>query len=272
MGFNIIFNSTGVINFAQGEFAVFGGLLTYTFAVILHLPIMLAAVIAVICSALIGAAMERLVVYPLRRAQIINIIIATIGVSILLKALARVLWPEEAYKVPEFTSANFTLLGVTQRSQIIWVFLLTILAVTITYLFFNHTRVGKAMKACSINRQAASLVGINVSRMSLYSFALSGALGGAAGLINAPYASYNLGLFLGVKGFTSAVIGGLGNTFGAVFGGLMVGLAEELIAGFLQVVFSISSGYRDAVTALLLVMVLLIRPQGLFGTGERIKV
>ncbi len=261
-----------MINFAQGEFAVFGGLLTYTFSCVLHIPILLAAVIAIICTAIIGALMERLFIYPLRNAQIINVIIATIGVSILLKALARLFWPEEAYKVPEFTSSSLTFLGVTQRSQTLWVFGLTLIAVMLTYIFFNHTRVGKGMKACSINREAASLVGINISNMSLYSFSLSAALGGAAGLINAPYASYGSGLFLGVKGFTSAVVGGLGNTFGAIFGGLLVGLIEELIAGFLQVVFGISSGYRDAITALILIVVLLLRPQGIFGRREGVKV
>jgi branched-chain amino acid transport system permease protein len=277
MGFNIIYSSTGVINFAQGEFAMFGALLAYTFSDKFHVPILLAALLAIIGTALIGALMERLIIYPLRRAQVINVIIATIGASILFKALARVFWPEEAYMVPEFTRANMTFFGtsswkMTMRSQLIWIFLITAVAVTITYFFFSRAREGKAMRACSINQQAASLVGINVSRMSLYAFLLAAALGGMAGLLSAGTASYNTGLYLGISGFTAAIIGGLGNTFGAVIGGLSLGIAEQLIVGFLSGAFSVSAGYRDAITAVFLVVMLLFRPQGILGGREKVRV
>jgi branched-chain amino acid transport system permease protein len=225
MGFNIIFNSTGIINFAQGEFAMFGGLFAYTF------------------SAVLG-----------------------------FKAIGFLFWRKEAYKVPEFTSGNLSLPRVTVSQQFLWVLGLTALSVVLVYLFFNKTRAGKAMRACSINRQAASLVGINVSRMSLYSFTLAAALGALAGLINAPFASYSIGLFLGIKGFTAAVIGGLGNTFGAVTGGLVLGLSEELITGLLTIIVGVSTGYKDAVAAALLIGILLWRPQGLLDRGVAEKV
>ncbi len=272
MGFNIIFNSSGIINFAQGEFCMFGGLFAFTFAVILGLPLPLAIVLAILATALIGGIMERLIIYPLRKASIITAIIATVGASIFFKFLGRPFWPKEAYKVPEFTVGNFSLPGATVARQFLWVLGLTVVSVLLVYLFFNRTRAGKAMRACSINRQAASLVGINVSRMSLYSFMLAAALGGVAGLINAPYASYGIGLFLGIKGFTAAVVGGLGNTFGAVTGGLVLGLLEELIPGFLTIVLGISTGYREAVAAILLIMVLLLKPQGILGKGVVEKV
>lgn len=272
MGFNIIFNSTGIINFAQGEFCMFGGLFAYTFAVTLGMPLPLAIPLALIITAAIGAAMERLLVYPLRHAGVLVAIIATIGASIFFKSLGRVLWPKEAYKVPEFSSGNITLPGATVARQFLWVFGLTVISVAAVYLFFNHTRAGKAMRACSVNRLAASLVGINVMRMSLYSFVLAAALGGMAGLINAPYTSYSIGLFLGIKGFTAAVVGGLGNTFGAVTGGIALGLLEELIPGFLTVVLGVSTGYKDAVAAILLIAVLLLRPQGILGRGVAEKV
>jgi len=272
MGFNIIFNSTGIINFAQGEFCMFGGLFAFTFAVTLGLPLPIAIVLAIVATALIGGIMERLLIYPLRHASIITAIIATVGASIFFKALGRLFWPKEAYKVPEFTSGNFSIPGATVSMQFLWVLGLTVVSVTLVYLFFNHTRAGKAMRACSVNRQAASLVGINVSHMSLYSFLLAATLGGVAGLINAPYASYGIGLFLGIKGFTSAVVGGLGNTFGAVTGGLVLGLLEELIPGFLTIVLGISTGYKEAVAAILLIAVLLLRPQGILGRGIAEKV
>jgi branched-chain amino acid transport system permease protein len=267
MGFNIIFSSTGIINFAQGEFTMFGGLFAFTFAVTLGLPLPLAIILALLCTALIGALMERAVVYPLRNASIIVAIIATVGVSILFKAMGRLFWPKEAYKVPEFTPGNFSLPKVTASRQILWVMGITAISVVLVYFFFNRTNAGKAMRACSINRQAASLVGIDVSRMSLYSFVLAAILGGLAGLANAPYASYSIGLYIGIKGFTAAVLGGLGNTFGAVTGGLALGLFEELITGFLTIVLGVATGYQDAVAAVLLIIVLLFRPQGILGKG-----
>jgi branched-chain amino acid transport system permease protein len=272
MGFNIIFNSTGIINFAQGEFCMFGGLFAYTFSVTLGLPLPVAILLAVIATALIGGVMERTIIYPLRHASIITAIIATVGASILFKSLGRLFWPNEAYKVPEFSSGNLSIPGATVSRQFLWVLGLTVVCVLLVYIFFNRTRPGKAMRACSVNRQAASLVGINVSRMSLYSFLLAAALGGIAGLINAPFAKYSVGLFLGIKGFTAAVVGGLGNTFGAVSGGLVLGLVEELVPGFLTVVLGVSTGYKEAVAAILLVTVLLLRPQGLMGKGVVEKV
>jgi len=272
MGFNIIYSSTGIINFAQGEFSMFGGLFAFTFAVSMGLPLPLAVLLAIACTAAIGAIMERTVIYPLRHASTLVAIIATIGVSILFKSLGRIFWPKEAYKVPEFTSGNLSLPGATVSKQFIWVLGLTFLSVMLVYIFFSRTRTGKAMRACSINRQASSLVGINVSRMSFYSFLIAACLGGLAGIVNAPYASYDIGLFLGIKGFTAAVVGGLGNTFGAVVGGLVLGLMEELIAGFLTVVLSVPSGYKDAVAAILLIVVLLLRPQGILGRSVAEKV
>jgi branched-chain amino acid transport system permease protein len=272
MGFNIIYNSTGIINFAQGEFSMFGGLFAYAFAVSAGLPLPLAVLLAVAGAALIGACMERSMIYPLRRASVLTAIIATIGASIFFKSLGRVLWPNEAYKVPEFTPGSISLPGATVPRQFFWVLGLTAVAVVLVYFFFSRTKAGRAMRACSVNRQAASLVGIDVSRMSLYSFLLAAALGGIAGLANAPYASYSIGLELGVKGFTAAVVGGLGNTFGAVTGGLVLGLLEELIPGFLTVVLGVSTGYKGAVASVLLILVLLLRPQGILGKGMVEKV
>ncbi len=251
---------------------MFGGLFAYTFAVSLGLPLPAALILAVLATTVVGGLLERLVIYPLRHATIITAIIATVGASILFKSLGRVFWPKEAYKVPEFSTGNISIPGATVSRQFLWVLGLTVVSVLLVYLFFNHTRAGKAMRACSINRQAASLVGINVSRMSMYSFLLAATLGGIAGLINAPYASYSIGLFLGIKGFTAAVVGGLGNTFGAVTGGIALGLLEELIPGFLTVVLGVSTGYKDAVAAVLLVAVLLLRPQGLIGKSLAEKV
>ncbi len=266
MGFNIIFSSTGVINFAQGEFSMFGGLFAFALAVTAHLPLALAVVLAVLLAGLVGILTERLIIYPLRHMSILVMIIATVGASILYKAVGRIFWPLESNPLPQFTTGQIRLLGITVSRQIFWVFGLTAVAVVAVYFFYNKTRAGMAMRACSINRQAASLMGINVQRMAMYAFGLSALLGGLAGLVNAPSTNYHIGFYLGVKGFTAAVIGGLGNIFGAVLGGLALGLVEELVAGL------ISSGYRDLIAAVILITVLLLRPAGLLGKREVVKV
>ncbi len=272
MGFNIIYSSTGVINFAQGEFAMLGALLAYQFTANPRLPLVLAILISLLLTALVGIGIERAVIFPLRKTQAINMIIATIGVSILLKAIARIIWPEEAYNVPPMIKGSFTVLGVTQRYQGIWVVCLTAASVMLIYFFFRKTMTGKAMRACSANRKAASLTGINVSRMSMYAFALSAALAAAAGFVNAPAAYYGMGLSLGISGFTAAVVGGLGNPFGAVLGGLVIGVLESVVSGFLQVVLRLSSGYGEAVIPLVLIAVLLFMPNGMLGRSEKIRV
>ncbi len=266
MGFNIIFSSTGVINFAQGEFSMFGGLFAFTLAVTAHLPLVLAVILAILITGLIGVMTERLIIYPLRHMSILVMIIATVGASILFKAVGRIFWPLESNPLPQFTTGQVRLLGITVSRQIFWVFGLTAIAVIAVYIFYNRTRTGMAMRACSINRQAASLMGINTQRMAMYAFGLSALLGGLAGLVNAPSTNYHIGFYLGVKGFTAAVIGGLGNVFGAVVGGLALGLVEELVAGL------ISSGYRDLIAAVILITVLLVRPAGLLGKREVVKV
>ena len=144
----------------------------------------------------------------------------------------------------------------------------TALLVLTVHLFFNRTLVGKAILACSCNKTAAQLVGINVGRMLLVAYGLSALLGAMAGVLVAPitYTSYDAGIMLGLKGFAAAVLGGMGNPMGAVAGGLLLGLVESLAAGL------ISSGYKDAIAFVILLLVLFLRPSGLFGraTAERV--
>lgn len=267
VGFSLVYASTGIINFAQGEFAAIGALAAYTFSTGLGLPLPLAVASAVLVAGALGVLLERGVIRPLQGKGVLTAIIATIGASIFMKAGARILWPEEAYKVPEFTKGQYNLPGVSFNSQLIWMIVLTATSIAGVYLLMNGTKLGKGLRACAINPEAAKLVGINISLMSMAAFGIAGLLGGMAGLISAPFANYGMGLYLGIKGFTAAIIGGLGDIYGSVLGGLTVGLSEEVIAGFLSVVLGISSGYKDAVAVILLVVVLLFRPQGLVGRG-----
>lgn len=266
IGFNVIYESTGVINFAQGDFAMIGGLMVFQMAGRWEMNVFASAIMAIMIVCAFAATMNIAVIYPLRKSNIVSVIIATIGVSITLRAVFRIFYPEEAYNVPPFAGGNFNIAGVFFRTQLLWMFAISALAVLAIYLFFTKTDTGKALRACSINREAAMLVGVDVNKMSLIAFMIAGALGSTAGFISGTSARYGMGFTIGVKGFTAAVVGGLGNTFGAVFGGLFVGVIEEMVAGY------ISSGFKDAVSAMILILVLLLRPEGILGRRKQVKV
>ncbi len=261
LGFSIIFNATSIINFAQGEFVMLGALAVISFYS-LGLALPLAFCLAVVAVTLMGLVFERLAIRPARDSTPISLIIITVGGGVLLKGLAMLFWGKDAYTLPPFSGQQpLSLAGATILPQSLWIFGLTILLVAALELFFRFTILGKAMRAASFNPVAARLVGIRVSQMVQLSFALSAGLGATAGVMIAPITMgvYDMGTMLGLKGFCAAVIGGLGSIFGGVLGGLVLGVAEAFASGLL------SSGYRDAVAFLILLLVLFFRPQGLIG-------
>ncbi len=261
LGFSIIFNATAIINFAQGEFVMLGALVVIAFSA-LGLSLPLALVLAVAAVTVMGLAFERLAIRPARDATAISLIIITVGGGVLIKGLAMLLWGKDAYTLPPFSGQEpLTLAGATILPQSLWIMALTLLLVVGLEAFLHFTILGKAMRAASYNPVAARLVGIRVSQMVQFSFGLSAALGAAAGVLIAPITMgvYDMGTMLGLKGFCAAVIGGLGSIFGVVLGGLLLGVAEALASGL------VSSGYRDAVAFLILLLVLFFRPQGLIG-------
>ncbi len=265
LGFTIIYNATGIINFAQGEFVVLGGLIFYSLYVAAHLPLVAALVLAVAAVALIGVLMERLTIRPLINSPVVTLIIITVGVSVLLRGAAKLIWGPEALPVPPFSGEHSLFVGsVAVHLQYLWVLGLTVLAVVGLRLFFDHTIVGKAMQACAINSEAAQLAGISVSRMVQGSFALSAALSALAGIVICPItlASYDGGALLALKGFCGTIIGGLGNGLGAVMGGVIIGILEKLGIGFAPQGYA---GYQDAFAFVVLLLMLFIRPSGLFG-------
>jgi branched-chain amino acid transport system permease protein len=269
LGFNIIYNVTEIINFAQGEFVMLGGLFMVFFTAAVHLPLPLAFLLTVAAVTGVGALMERLTINPLKNATVLTMIIVTIAVSILLKGIAMFIWGKDPYIFPPFTgSTPIFILGAAIQTQTLWVLLITGVVVVLLTLFFKKTRYGKAMLACADDPEAARLVGIKVSVMVLISFALSAAIGAVAGAIITPISlmEYDRGALLGLKGFGAAVLGGLGSFYGAVVAGFFLGIIESLCAGL------ISSGYKDAVALLLLLLVLFVRPSGLFGNVEASKI
>jgi branched-chain amino acid transport system permease protein len=262
LGFTLIYNSRQIINFAQGEFVVIGGLAAYTFYSTFNLPLPAALVCAVLATTLLGILFERLVVLPLRKAAAMSLIIATIGMSIFLRTVSMLLWGKEALSLPHFFGDKpFVIYGATILPQQLFIIGLTVVIVIAMQLFFRFTITGKAMLASSMNPSAARLMGINSSRMVMYSFAFSAALGGIAGVAIAPLVmmSFNSGAGLGIKGFSAAILGGLANPLGSVLGGFALGIIESLGAGL------ISSAFKEAISLIVLLTVLLIRPSGIFG-------
>jgi len=266
LGFNIIYSSTGIINLAQGEFVMLGGMMMIYLTTIIKLPMLASFFLSILIVAVIGAALERAAIHPLKNPSVITLIIITVAASILFKGGAMFAWGKETFALPSFSGEEpIGVLGATILPQTLWILGIMGATVVSLVLFFGFTLTGKAMRACSANRTAASLVGINVKTMVLLSFALSAGIGAVAGIIIAPIAlmDYNRGTMLAVKGFSVAVLGGLGSNIGAVVAGFIIGIMESLGAGF------VSSGYKDAIALVVLLLVLFIKPSGLLGSRER---
>jgi len=269
IGFAIIYNSTEIINFAQGELVMLGGMFTLFLLDVGHLSLPIAIILAVAATTASGALFEVLTIRPLKSPTPLTLIIITIGGSILIRGIAMIAWGKDTHAIPAFSGSDPISLGsATILPQHLWIFTLTALAIISNKIFFQYTITGKAMRACAANRRAAGLVGIDVKKMVLFSFAISAALGSLAGIIVAPLTmtSYDVGVMLGLKGFCAAIIGGLSGGIGTVLGGLLLGTLESLGAGL------ISSGYKDAIAFIILLLILFIRPQGLFSRGQSERV
>jgi len=269
LGFTIIYNATGIINLAQGEFVMFGGLIMVFLTATMRIPMFLAFFITLALVTVIGIIYERVFINPLKQTSLITLIIVTVAVSIFFRGIAMFIWGKNPYSLPPFSSGKpIMFAGAAILPQIFWVLGLSLLTVILMNLFFNRTITGKAMSACAGNRLAASLMGINVSKMILLSFALSATLGAIAGASITPIAlmEYDRGPLLALKGFCAAVLGGLGLGTGAVVAGFIIGIIESFSAGF------ISSGFKDAIALIILILVLFIKPSGIFGSEEVGKV
>lgn len=261
VGFAIIFNASHVINFAQGEFVMIGGMTT-VFLLGFGVPMPLAIICAVILAVLVGLALEKFAVEPAKNAGVVTLIIITIGASIFIRGLAQVFWGKEFHALPPFSGDQpIIVAGATILPQSLWVLGVTLIIVIVLAWFFKRTMLGKAIVATACNADAAKLMGINTQFILFFSFGLSALLGAMAGIIIAPIAltSYDVGVMLGLKGFVAATLGGLGSAVGAIVGGLLLGIVEAMAAGY------ISSDYKDAVPFVLILLVLFFMPRGLFG-------
>jgi branched-chain amino acid transport system permease protein len=265
IGFSLIHNATGIVNFAQGEFVMLGGMFMITFYSFLKIPLLPAFFLTTFSVAAVGLLLEQ---GPIRRAkskEILILVMITVGASIFIKGLSMILWGKNPMTLPPFSGeAPLVLWGAAVMPQSIWIFGITVSVVLALNYFFKETLTGKAMRAVAASRRSAVLTGIPVDRLILLSFTLSGALGAVAGIILTPITttSYDVGIMLGLKGFSAAILGGYGSMPGAVVGGLLLGVLESLAAGL------ISSEYKDALAFLILLTVLFLKPNGILGQGR----
>jgi branched-chain amino acid transport system permease protein len=265
IGFSLIHNATGIVNFAQGEFVMLGGMFMITFYTFLKLPMLLSFLLTVLSVAAVGLLLERGPIRHARSKEILILVMITIGASIFIKGLSMILWGKNPMTLPPFSGeAPIVFLGAAVMPQSIWIFGITVGVVAALNYFFKRTITGKAMRAVAASRRSAMLTGIPVDRMILLSFTLSGALGAVAGIILTPITttSYDIGVMLGLKGFSAAILGGYGSMPGAVIGGLLLGTLESLAAGL------ISSEYKDALAFLILLTALFFKPSGILGRGR----
>ncbi|RIK87139.1 MAG: branched-chain amino acid ABC transporter permease [Hyphomicrobiales bacterium] len=262
LGFTIIYNASDVVNFAQGEFVMLGGMMT-VFGYAAGLPLPVAALVAILATAAIGVALNKLAIEPARGAPVVSLIIITIGASIFIRGVSQVVFGKQLHRFPAFSGdAPIPVLGATILPQSLWVIAGALAIFVGLWLFFTRTLTGRAVLATANNRMAAQLVGINTRYVMSLSFALSAAIGALAGVLVTPITlvSYDIGISLALKGFAAAMLGGMGNPKGALAGGLLLGLMEALTAGY------ISSQYKDAAAFVVILGVLFFMPQGLFGT------
>ena len=269
LGFNVVFKSTDAINFAQGEWVMAGGMMAAWIHQQFAWPLLALVPLAVVCVAVLGLVSERLAVYPLSQPSPMSITLVTIGFAIATKALVMLVLGKNPMSLPSFSGVEpIQIGGASLQPQALWIVGLLLATMAGMHLFFERTLLGRAMKAAAADREAAALVGINVPRTVMWSFVIAAGTGALAGIIITPITltSFNAGTVLGFKGFSAAMLGGLGNLPGALVGGLLLGLLESFSAAF------ISSKYKDAVAFIVLLGLLFFRPSGLFGRAQVQKV
>lgn len=260
LGFVAVYSVTGIINFAQGEFAMAGALVAVSLDQA-GLPLPASVFGGILAVLLIASLLERSAIHPARGASTLTLIIITIGLALAIRGIALLIWGTFPYKLPPFTvGPPLRPFGAMIRLQSLWVMGVTLLVLILLYLFFELTVTGKSLRACAINRVAARLMGIDPDRMSLLSFGLSGALGAVGGILVSPiiFPTYDMGVMLGLKGFVAAAMGGLASYPVAALGGLILGVVESYGAGL------VASGLKDAIALFLLFVILVYKPGWLF--------
>jgi len=268
LGFTMVFNASGVVNFAQGEFVMLGGMLT-VYGLALGMPYSVAALFAVVATSLISVALYDFAIRPARGAPVYALIIITVGASILIRGLTKIAFGTGPRDLPPLLGDEpVRVAGAVILPQSMLVIASTLAIYLCLWLLLQKTLLGHAVVASANNRMAAQMVGIDVDVMTRFSFSLSAAIGAFSGILISPITlvSYDMGTMLALKGFAAAILGGMGSPLGAILGGVLVGLSEAMSAGYL------SSQYKDATAFVIIILVLFVFPNGLVGKSGHERV
>jgi branched-chain amino acid transport system permease protein len=268
LGFILIFKATDVVNFAQGDVMMVGAFFGLTFVEIWHLPYWVGVILAVVCMGVFGMLLNRLLLRPLAGQSILAIIMVTLGLSILLRAGASVIWgPETVPFDSPFSRKVFHVGGLIVSQEHVAIIITTTALVAALFAFFRYSRLGIAMQATSENQLAAYYMGIPVKSIHSLIWGVGAAAAGIAGIMLAPVAFVHVNMgFLGLKAFPAAVLGGFGSIPGAIVGGIVIGVVESMAVLYLP------EGINNVAAYVLLLLVLMVRPQGLFGVESKRRV
>ena len=267
IGLTLIFGLMNVVNFAHGEFYTLGAYATFAALTLADLNFFAALGLAIVCGLVVGAVTEFLLVRPLRRESIDTVMLVMIGVWIAMQNSELLVWGGVAKSIPHpFSTAPLTLGGVSLAPLRLFVLVAALGLIIGAHVLIHRTRLGRAMRATFQDADTAALMGVRIRRIYTATFAIGSGLAAAAGALLGPiFIAYpSMGDLASLKAFSVVILGGLGNIAGATVGGLVLGVAEELGAGY------VSSGYRDAVGFVIIIAVLLLRPSGLFARAERV--
>lgn len=268
LGFVLIYKASEVVNFAQGDLMMIGAFLVFTAVNQFRLPFFIGVIIALVVMAFFGKAIDRLVLRPLVGEPAFALIMATIGLGILVRSVGGMIWGYDTYTFQTGITDYPVRIGSVALSSVnIWIMAVTLVLIIVLYFFFNRTKSGISMEAASQNQLAAYLMGIGVKKVFSNIWAISAMVAAVAGILLTPiqFLNYNMG-FVGLKAFPAAVLGGFGSIPGAIAGGIIIGVSESLAGVYLP------DGFKDIFAWIILIAVLMIRPEGIFGIQERKRV
>lgn len=261
LGITLVYRGMDIINFAQGELFMVGAFLGYIFHVDLGLSLWLAFPCTIVSALVIGAVLERVFLRRIENSSPLTLFMMTIALFILLRSAAQLIFGSSAYRFPLISEKMLSIAGVQIGMQYVIVTIVTLLIMVALYVLLTKTRIGLSVRAVAQDKTTSRMMGINVSLVNCFTFALSSALGAVAGIVYAPLAvvSFDMGNLIMLKGFTAALLGGVGLVAGAVLGGYALGVIEQF--GTLLV----NSAYKDLVSFSILLLIILVKPNGLLG-------
>ncbi len=270
LGFTVIYKATKVVNFAQGELLMFGAYICYGFVVQYKIPFVPALLITMVFSAVLALSIERLVLRPLIGEPIISIIMVTIGLALVLASIVKAIWKTtiRVYSPKLFPQTTTNIGSIPVSQEFIWCFILSVVLLLIFSIFFKYSRAGIAMRATAFSNQVAQSMGISVKKIFALSWAIASVVSALGGILIGNINGINSQLsHFGLKVFPAVILGGLDSILGAALGGLIIGLLENLCDGFFKIYLDVS-GVKEVAPYIILVIILMIKPYGLFGTEE----